>query len=346
MPEKDRRFVDRRVSRRSISDGTLVSIIIPCFNEEATLRDTYERLKATLKKDSRINFEMIFVDDGSRDNTFSVLKQIQKAEKRVRVVAFSRNFGHQIAVSAGIEHATGDAVVIIDADLQDPPEMISNMFDRWLNGTDVVYGLRTEREGETAFKLWTAKVFYRIINGVSEVPIPFDTGDFRLMDRCVVDSLLMMPERYRFVRGMASWAGFRQEAIPYKRARRFAGSTKYPLKNMLRLAADGIFSFSIIPLRLASLFGFIASGFSLLGIIYALVLRVLTNIWVPGWTALFIAVLFLGGIQLIFLGVIGEYLGRVYGEVKRRPLYLVKERLGFPDTHTLPANDRMKAQSM
>lgn len=256
----------------------------------------------------------------------------------VLVVSLSRNFGHQRAVSAGLENSAGDAVVVIDADLQDPPEVILEMVDRWRDGVQVVYGVRSTRAGETAFKLWSAKTFYRLINRLSDVDIPLNTGDFRLMDRAVVDVVRSMPERDRFVRGMVAWVGFRQEPVYYERAARLAGETKYSLRKMVRLAGDGVVSFSIAPLRLAILIGTSASALALLGIVYALVLRLYTETWVTGWTLLFIAILFLGGVQLMFLGVLGEYLGRIYGEVKRRPLYLVKERAGFDEVRevTLP----------
>jgi polyisoprenyl-phosphate glycosyltransferase len=309
----------------------LVSVVIPCFNEEAVIRKTHERLVSVLEALSDMTFELVFVDDGSRDATLQILREIHSSDHRVRVVSFSRNFGHQFAVTAGLEHAAGDAVALIDADLQDPPEVLCDMLEHWRRGADVAYGVRMAREGETALKLWTAKVFYRTINRMSDIPIPLDTGDFRLMDRTVVDALLAMPERDRFVRGMVAWVGFRQQPVPYTRAARFAGTTKYPLGKMIRFATDGILSFSLIPLRLASWAGFCAAGLAVIGIVYALITRLLTNIWVPGWTLLFIALMFIGGVQLVFLGVIGEYLGRVYGEVKRRPLYLVKERFGFSE---------------
>lgn len=314
---------------QGIRDLTLLSVIVPCFNEEPVVREAHRSLLATLETNTEGGFELIYVDDGSRDGTLRILRELQQTDQRVRVVALSRNFGHQIAVTAGLEHVTGDAVVVIDADLQDPPDVILEMLDRWRQGVDVAYGVRSEREGETAFKLWTAKAFYRCINRLSDVAIPLDTGDFRLMDREVVNALLAMPERDRFVRGMVAWVGFRQEPVHYRRAARLAGQTKYPLKKMLRFATDGILSFSLVPLRLAVYMGFLAAGLALLGIIYALALRLFTDVWVTGWTLLFIAMLFLGGVQLLFLGVMGEYLGRIYGEVKRRPLYLVKERLGF-----------------
>lgn len=310
-------------------NSALLSVVVPCYNEEPVIRETHRQLTEALADAQDIRLEIIYVDDGSRDATLAILKEIQCSDSRVRVVSFSRNFGHQIAVTAGIEHAAGDAVVLIDADLQDPPEIILEMLSRWRKGVDVAYGVRQEREGESAFKQWTAKAFYRTINLLSDVAIPLDTGDFRLIDRKVVDALLLMPERDRFVRGMVAWAGFVQEPVYYRRAARFAGETKYPLKKMLRFATDGILSFSTVPLRIAIYSGFIVSGLALLGILYAIFLRLLSDTWVPGWTLLFIAVLFLGGIQLIFLGVIGEYIGRIYGESKRRPLYLMKERLGF-----------------
>jgi dolichol-phosphate mannosyltransferase len=307
----------------------LISLVIPCFNEEPVINATYSRLVEVLTSITDMQFELIFVDDGSRDGTLPILRALQGCDSRVRVVALSRNFGHQVAVTAGLEHVTGDAAVVIDADLQDPPEVIKEMIARWRRGVDVAYGLRREREGETAFKLWTAKVFYRAINRVSDVAIPLDTGDFRLLDRKVIDVFLSMPERDRFVRGMISWLGFTQEAVPYRRAARVAGVTKYPLKKMIRFALDGILSFSVAPLRLAIWVGVGTASLAVAGIVYALFLRVFTSIWVPGWTLLFIACASIGGIQLVFLGVLGEYIGRIYGEVKRRPLYVIQERLGF-----------------
>jgi dolichol-phosphate mannosyltransferase len=307
----------------------LVSVIVPCFNEAAVIRATATRLIEALKAIPDVDSETIYVDDGSRDDTLAILRELQAYDERVRLVSLSRNFGHQVAVTAGLEHARGDAVVVIDADLQDPPELIRQMVERWRDGADVAYGVRVEREGETAFKLWTASAFYRAINRMSDVPIPLNAGDFRLMDRKVVDALAAMPERDRFIRGMVAWIGFRQDEVTYKRAARAAGTTKYPLAKMLRLATDGILSFSVVPLRLATWTGFAAAALSVVGIFYALVMRVLTDNWVPGWTLLFIGLLLIGGIQLVFLGLIGEYLGRVYGEVKRRPLYFVKERRGF-----------------
>jgi dolichol-phosphate mannosyltransferase len=307
----------------------LLSIGVPCYNEEAVLWELHSRLIAVLEQLEDTRFEIIYSDDGSHDQTPDILRQLQANDSRVRVITLSRNFGHQIAVTAGLEHARGDAVVIIDADLQDPPEVIPEMIERWRDGYEVVYGLRAGRAGETTFKLWTAKAFYRLINRLSEIEIPVDVGDFRLLDRKVVDALLAMPERDRFLRGMVSWIGFKQVAVIYDRAPRHAGQTKYPLVKMLRFALDSVISFSFVPLRLSIWVGFGAIAASFAGIVYALVIRLYTTDWVRGWASIFTAVLFLGGIQLITLGILGEYVGRIYGEVKSRPLYFVRERLGF-----------------
>lgn len=307
----------------------LVSIVVACYNEEAVISELHSRLTSVLEQIGDLDGEVVYVDDGSKDQTPDLLRQLQASDRRVRVVTLSRNFGHQLAVTAGLEHANGDAVVIIDADLQDPPEVIPEMIARWRDGYHVVYGLRAKREGESAFKLWTAKVFYRLINRLSEVEIPVDVGDFRLMDRQVVDVLLAMPERDRFLRGMISWIGFKQVAVIYDRAARHAGETKYPFIKMLRFAVDSVISFSFVPLRLAVWMGFAAIAAAVAGIIYALVIRIYTTTWVRGWASIFTAVLFLGGVQLITLGIVGEYVGRIYAEVKLRPLYVVKQRLGF-----------------
>jgi dolichol-phosphate mannosyltransferase len=315
----------------------LVSVVVPCYNEEQVIAETNRQLVAALRALAAADFEIVYVDDGSSDATVDRLREIQQVDQRVRVVRLSRNFGHQLAVSAGLEHAAGDAVVIIDADLQDPPDVIPEMVARWRDGYHVVYGMRTDRPGETAFKLWTAKLFYRFINRLSKVQIPLDVGDFRLLDRQVVDVLLGMPERDRFLRGMVSWIGFRQVAVMYARAERHAGASKYPLFKMLQFAADGVLSFSLTPLRLALWVGFLSIGLAFAGILYALIVRFYTKDFVRGWTSIFTAVLFIGGAQLITLGIIGEYIGRIYAEVKRRPLYVVEERLGFDERATKPA---------
>jgi len=338
----------RAACNNRVSEGLrdmLLSIVVPCYNEEAILPQLHSRLVHVLEETSGVDFEIIYTDDGSQDHTPDVLRQLQTSDERVRVVSLSRNFGHQMAVSAGLEHAIGDAVVIIDADLQDPPEVIPEMLARWRDGYQVVYGLRAGRAGETTFKLWTAKAFYRLLNLLSEIEIPLDVGDFRLLDRKVVDVLLSMPERDRFLRGMISWIGFKQLAVIYDRAPRAAGKSKYPLMKMLRFAIDSVISFSFVPLRLAIWVGFGAITASFAGIVYALIIRIYTRDWVRGWASIFTAVLFLGGIQLITLGIVGEYVGRIYAEVKLRPLYVVRERLGFTETpqiarEKLPVSDR------
>lgn len=306
-----------------------ISIIVPCYNEEEVIGFALDRLEALCQSQPHHDFELIFVDDGSTDATATILAEAAQFRPEIRVLCFTRNFGHQIAVTAGIDAAQGDAVVLIDADLQDPPEVIAQMIGKWEEGFDVVYGTRISRPGESAFKLATARAFYRILNQLSEVPIPLDTGDFRLMSRTVVDVLRDMPERHRFVRGMVSWVGFRQTALAYERSQRFAGTSKYPLRKMIRFATDGILSFSVKPLQVAIAMGLFAAALALVGIIYALALRIFTATWVEGWTALMIAVLFMGGVQLISLGIIGEYIGRIYTEVKQRPLYIVRNRIGF-----------------
>ena len=306
----------------------LISIVIPCYNEQEVIQEAHSRLVAVLNN-LNLEFELVYVDDGSQDRTVEILREIQYDNERVKVIFLSRNFGHQMAVTAGLDHTSGDAVVLIDADLQDPPEIIKDMIFQWFQGYDVIYGVRTDRQGETAFKLWSAKAFYRVMNYMSDVTIPIDTGDFRLIDRRVVEALKMMPERDRFLRGMVSWVGFHQIAIPYQRSPRLAGVSKYPLFKMIRFAADGILSFSLVPLRLATWAGLSTVTLSVIGIFYALFVRLFTLSWVPGWTLSFIAILFVGGTQLVFLGVIGEYIGRIYREDKHRPLYLVREKLGF-----------------
>lgn len=307
----------------------LLSIVIPCFNEEAVISETVRRLQAFSSEIMGLEVELIFVDDGSQDGTRQLLRAHAAKDQRIRLILFARNFGHQIAVTAGIDAARGDAVVLMDADLQDSPEVVHEMIGKWHEGYDVVYGTRTERPGESIFKRATARGFYRLLNGLSDVPIPVDTGDFRLMSRQVVETLRAMPERDRFVRGMVSWVGFKQTALPYKRAERFAGESKYPLRKMLHFATDGILSFSTRPLQISVALGAVSAGLALSGILYALVMRLFTNIWVEGWTALMIATLFIGGVQLIAVGILGAYVGRIYSEVKSRPLYVVQEYVGF-----------------
>lgn len=314
-------------------EKSLLSIVLPCYNEEAVLPETIKRMTAFCSEVD-MDVELVFVNDGSADNTLPLLREFAQADPRVKVISFARNFGHQVAVSAGVDAASGDAVVLIDADLQDPPEVIHQMIAKWREGFDVVYGTRASRSGESAFKLATAKIFYRVLNYLSTVPIPMDTGDFRLMDKKVVSVLRAMPEKDRFVRGMVSWIGFNQCSLPYQRSERFAGESKYPLRKMIRFAFDGILSFSSKPLQLSVFLGFFSSALAILMMLYALIQRIFTAHWVEGWTALMVAVLFLGGVQLLCVGIMGEYIGRIYNESKNRPLYIVKEKWGFDSSST------------
>ncbi len=271
------------------------------------------------------NWELILVDDGSTDGSTEKIRQLADKDERIRKVIFARNFGHQIAVTAGLDYARGDAVVIIDADLQDPPEVILELIAKWREGYEVVYAQRTEREGETWFKRVTASMFYRTIYRITDVKIPLDTGDFRLLDRKVVNVMNSMRERHRFLRGMSAWVGFKSIGVPYKRAARFAGSTKYPFKKMLKLALTAVTSFSYVPLQIAMWFGFISASISIIAIPVVIILRLVGSQFFYGQATTLIAVLFLGGVQLISLGILGEYVGRIYDEVKGRPLYITSE---------------------
>ena len=301
-----------------------LSVVVPCYNEQESIETCHERLTEVL---AALNepYEIIYVDDGSGDNTAALLQQIQAHDVHVVMVRLSRNFGHQPAVTAGLSASMGRAVVIIDADLQDPPQLIPEMVKLWRSGYKVVYGIRQTRDGETPFKLWTAKAFYRLINSLSAVEIPIDTGDFRLIDRIVVNVFLQMPERHRLLRGMWSWIGFPQVGLPYQRSPRFAGETKYPLRKMLGLALDGIVSFSVVPLRLVTALGFLSAGGAFLGIVYTLWVRLLTHSWVRGWAISFVGMLFMAGVQMLCLGILGEYIGRIYTESKQRPLFIQHE---------------------
>jgi dolichol-phosphate mannosyltransferase len=328
------------VSRIPEVSGPVLSVVVPCYNEEEVIAVTYRELSITLQR-LVPDYEIIFVDDGSRDGTLPILRDLARGDARTRVVAFARNFGHSSAVSAGLDFCSGDAVVLIDADLQDPPEVIEQMLQEWAAGADVVYGVRTERAGETWFKRRTASMFYRALNKMSDTPIPLDTGDFRLMDRRVVDVLRAMPEHDRFIRGMVSWVGFRQVPVAYRRHARAAGQTKYPFRKMIRFAVTGILSFSSAPLRLATWAGFFAALVAISGIGYALASKMIWKTAVPGWAATFVAVMFVSGVQLICTGIIGEYLARVYMQSKGRPLYVVAAAEGFgAANHAFSTNGR------
>lgn len=301
-----------------------LSVVIPIFNEEPNIELLYQRLRQVLESIS-YSWELIFVNDGSQDASGELVKKLREKDRRVKYIEFARNFGHQVAVTAGVNHAFGDMVVIIDADLQDPPELILDMIQKWEEGYEVVYAKRKKRKGETWFKLWTARMFYRILRKITNFDIPLDTGDFRLIDKKVAENLRNMPERSRFIRGMVAWSGFRTIGIEYEREERYAGETKYPFKKMLRFAIDGITSFSYFPLQLASYLGIFFSVISFIAILLVLYLHFFTHKTIHGWTSTILAVLFIGGIQLFTLGIIGEYLARIGTDVKQRPIYVIRE---------------------
>nr|BBH87941.1 glycosyl transferase [Thermosporothrix sp. COM3] len=304
------------------------SVVAPVFNEEETLPVFYTQITRVMEEVGE-PFELVFVNDGSRDRSYQVLRELHQQDKRVHVLDFSRNFGHQMAISAGLEYAHGEAVIIIDSDLQDPPQVIPRLIERWRNGAEVVYAQRTTRKGETPVKLLTASLFYRVLALLTDVSIPRDTGDFRLLDRRVVRQLVSMREHHRFMRGLSAWVGFRQEAVLYERKERFAGSSHYSMRKMLRLSFDAITSFSYVPLRLASVIGGIVLLLGLLGLMGIALFYLFTHSFGLLEMAL-AATTFLAGLQMLFLGLIGEYLGRMYDELRGRPLYIVRETL-FPD---------------
>ena len=300
------------------------SIVAPIYNEIDNLPELYRRVKEVMDSSGE-PWELVLVDDGSTDGSTDKIRELAVKDKMVRPVIFARNFGHQVAITAGWDYARGDAIVIIDADLQDPPETILELAKKWKEGYEVVYAIRGERVGESWFKLWTASLFYRLIYRITDVKIPVDTGDFRLMDRKVVNILKQMRERHRFPRGMSAWVGFKQIGVTYKRAARTAGVTKYPFNKMLRLALNAITSFSYFPLQVATFFGFIAAGVAIVAIPIVAILRLAGSHFFEGQTTTLVSVLFLGGVQLISLGILGEYIGRLYDEAKGRPLYIVRD---------------------
>src|SRR5574341_31191 len=308
----------------------IFSIVAPIYNEVDNLRLLHERISSVMNGVGE-PWELVMVNDGSRDGSAEVMDTLyQEDPEHIRVVHFARNFGHQIAVTAGLDYSRGQAIVLIDADLQDPPEMIPQLIEKWHEGYEVVYAIRAEREGETWFKKLTASVFYRVLYNITDVRIPLDTGDFRLMDRKVVDAVSSMREQHRFIRGMVSWVGFRQTGVEYSRSKRHSGTTKYPLRKMLRFAWDGITGFSYFPLQLATYLGFAIAALSAVGILIVIYLRAFTNAEpLEGQATTLVVVLFLGSVQLISLGIIGEYLGRIYNEVKGRPLYIVHRTSGL-----------------
>jgi dolichol-phosphate mannosyltransferase len=328
------RMQEQQVEVQSQNDGVgrlpVITILAPVYNEEPVLAELYRRVQ-TVMDSTEYPWELILVNDGSRDLSAQVIGQLHEQDSRVKGISFSRNFGFQVAVTAGLDHAQGDAVILADADLQDPPEVFPEMIKKWREGYDVVYGVRVSREGETWFKLLTAKVFYRLIYRITDIDIPLDTGDFRLMDRRVVDAIRRMPERNRFLRGMVPWVGYKQVGVPYQRRARYAGESKFSsVRQMLPFAIDAITSFSYLPLQLATYMGFILAFVSLIAIVLVIALRLFgPSSPLLGQATTLVTVLFLGGVQLISLGIIGEYLGRIYDEVKGRPLYLVDEKWGY-----------------
>ncbi len=320
-----------------------LSLVIPVYNEQETLPELDRRLGEFLSQvpDIGDDWEVVFIDDGSRDKSREMLEAMAARESRYKIVIFSRNFGHQTAITAGVDRADGDAVVVMDADLQDPPEVVVAMLESFREGNDVVYGVRRKRHGETFFKKFTAAAFYRLMRALTGVTIPVDTGDFRLMSRAVVLTLRALKEQHRFVRGMVAWVGFKQTAVYYDRSARFAGETKYPLSKMIRFAIDGITSFSVVPLRIATYLGLL-SGIAAVGIaIWAVFVHFFVRGTVPGWTTIMIAVALGASAQLLMTGLLGEYVGRIYEEIKRRPLYIVERDLNFPkERSALGAKER------
>jgi glycosyltransferase involved in cell wall biosynthesis len=306
-----------------------LSVIVPLYNEELVIAEMYERLTAVLEG-QQLDYEVIMINDGSHDQTLAIAKKLCEKDKRIKLISLSRNFGHQMAITAGMDRAAGQVVVIIDADLQDPPELILEMLKKWRDGYQVVYGVRKKRRGESPFKLVTAALFYRMLRKTTPVDIPVDTGDFRLMDRQVVEQLRKMRERSRFIRGMVSWVGFKQGKVEYVREHRLRGETKYPITKMLKFAIDGILSFSQLPLKFSSAFGFLCSGIAFFFMIYGFFQKYFSpETTISGWTSIFVASLFIGGVQLMSIGIVGEYIGRMYEEIKGRPLYITAEEINF-----------------
>ena len=309
-----------------------VSLVIPMYYEELVAEECYKRVSKVLKGLQNYQYEIIFINDGSKDKTLEILEDIASKDDTVKVISFSRNFGHQAAVTAGLKEVTGDVVVIIDADLQDPPELIPKMLELWEQGNQIVYGKRKKRDGESVFKLATAKMFYKTLNALSDVDIPKDTGDFRLVDRKVVDVMNSLPEHNKFLRGLWSWIGFKQLEFEYERKERFAGKTKYPLKKMLKLASDGIISFSSKPIKLVGMLGIISIVISFAILIYALISYFCNlNHLSAGWTSLMCAITFFAGVQLLSLWIISEYIGRIYDETKGRPQYIIEKRINIDE---------------
>ena len=307
-----------------------ISVIIPMYYEEEVVNECYNRMTDVLSKIENYDYEIICINDGSKDKTLQILEEIASKDSRLKVISFARNFGHQCAVTAGLKYVTGDCAVIIDADLQDPPELIPEMLKLWEEGNEVIYGKRKTREGESVFKLLTAKMFYKTLNVLSNVEIPKDTGDFRLVDRKVVEVMNSMPEHNKFLRGLWGWIGFKQIAYEYERKERFAGKTKYPLKKMLKLASDGIIGFSTKPLKIVGGFGILSMFISFILLIYSILSFMLRwNNITPGWASIMVAITFFSGVQLVSIWIIAEYIGRIYDETKSRPQYIISKKINI-----------------
>lgn len=307
-----------------------ISLVVPMYCEEKNVNECYKRISGVLGELEGYDFEIIFVNDGSKDKTLELLSRIAKEDKRVKIISFSRNFGHQAAVTAGLKQVSGDAIIIIDADLQDPPELILQMIKLWEQGNEVIYGKRKARKGESIFKIMTAKVFYQTLNLLSDIDIPKDTGDFRLVDRKVVDQINNMPEHNKFLRGLFSWVGYKQCKIEYEREKRFAGKTKYPLKKMIKLAIDGVISFSTKPIKIVGALGIISIFISIIILFYAIISWTFKlNNLSPGWTSIMVTVTFFSGVQLVSLWVISEYIGRIYDEARNRPEYIIEKKINI-----------------
>lgn len=307
-----------------MNEKQLISIVVPVFNESEVIDVFYQRCKSVFNFLESFNYEIIFVDDGSKDDSYAKMIRLADSDQNVKIIKFSRNFGHQIAITAGMDFASGDAVVIIDADLQDPPEVMKDFIMKWEEGYDVVYGVRETREGENRMKLLTASVFYRMLKAFTRIDIPVDTGDFRLLSKKAVSHLRELREHDRFVRGLVSWIGFKQTAVHYHRDKRYAGETKYPYRKMVKFALDGITSFSSVPLKLATILGYITSIFAFIYACTVFIQKAL-GITVQGWATIMVGMLFIGGVQLICLGIIGEYIARIFNQTKKRPMYIVDE---------------------
>lgn len=308
-----------------------ISVVVPMYYEEAVVEECYKRTKSVLGSLENYEHEIIFVNDGSTDNTLPLLEEIAKNDTNVKIISFSRNFGHQAAVTAGLKYVTGDCTMIIDSDMQDPPELLTDMIKLWEEGNEVIYAKRKTRKGESKFKLLTAKMFYKVLNGLSDVEIPKDTGDFRLADKKVIDVINSMPEHNKFLRGLFSWVGFKQVPFEYERQERFAGKTKYPLKKMLKLAGDGIISFSTKPLRLIGGLGIVSIFISIILLIYTLISYIFASDLEAGWTSMMVAITFFAGVQLVSIWMISEYIARIYDDTKQRPEYIISKKINIEE---------------